>query len=309
MRNLQRDGQRRMEAVPGRVAYEPNSLDPSGPREDHERGFRTFAPQAGQGEIGDKLRIRPESFADHYSQARQFYRSMTPPEQRHIQQAFSFELAKVETSAIRNRVLGHLHIVDETLANAVEADLGVEGQATAIKPFREPIDLPASPALSLIGRFKPTLKGRKVGVLLTEGFDAEMLDALREAVVSAGAELAVIAPKIGEVKAKKGAGVKPDMALSGAPSVLFDALALLAPAEGIAMLTKNATAVDWLRDAYGHLKVIGILAETDPLFAKAGLTEEKNGDEGIVRLDSKHGMKAFVEAAKNLRVWAREERM
>ena len=96
MRNLQRDGMRRMDVVPGRVSYEPNSLDPSGPRENPERGFRTFAAQEGEGETGQKLRVRPESFADHYSQARQFYRSMSAPEQRHIQSAFAFELSKVE---------------------------------------------------------------------------------------------------------------------------------------------------------------------------------------------------------------------
>ena len=309
MRNLQRDGQRRMDVAQGRVSYEPNSLDPNGPREDHERGFRTFAPQEGVNETGGKLRIRPDSFADHYSQARQFYRSMSAPEQRHIQQAFSFEFAKIEAEAVRNRMLGHLHLVDESLAHAVEANLGVEGKATKIKPFREPIELAQSPALSMLKTFKPMLLGRKVGVIVSDGFDSDKLQALRAAVEDAGGEVAVIGPKIGEVKSKKGPALKPDMALSGAPSVFFDAVALLAPAEGIAMLVKNAAAVDWLRDAYGHLKVIGCLAETDPLFAKAGLTDEKNGDEGIIRLDSRNGTAAFVEAAKNARVWAREERM
>ena len=126
MRNLQRDGMRRMDMAPGRVS---NSLDPAGPREDPRRGFRTFAPQEGEGEIGQKLRIRPESFGDHYSQARQFYRS----EQRHIQHAFAFELSKVETAAIRQRMLGHLRLVHETLAEAVDAAMGMQGQ-----PF--PID-------------------------------------------------------------------------------------------------------------------------------------------------------------------------
>src|SRR5476649_2827171 len=102
--NGQRDGMRRMDAIPGRVSYEPNSLDPSGPREDPAHGFRSFAPQPGDSETGEKLRIRPDSFADHYSQARQFYRSMTAPEQRHIQNAFSFEFSKVESPVIRQRM-------------------------------------------------------------------------------------------------------------------------------------------------------------------------------------------------------------
>ena len=83
-----------MDVVPGRVAYEPNSLDPSGPRENPESGFRTFDPQEAEGETGQKLRIRPESFGDHYSQPRQFYRSMSAPERRHIQSAFAFELSR-----------------------------------------------------------------------------------------------------------------------------------------------------------------------------------------------------------------------
>ena len=98
------------------MSYKPNSLDPSGLRDNTQRGFRTFAAQEGEGETGQKLRLRPESFADHYSQARQFYRSMSAPEQRHIQKAFAFELSKVETPVIRSRMLGHLALVEETLA-------------------------------------------------------------------------------------------------------------------------------------------------------------------------------------------------
>ena len=138
MRNLQRDGMRRMDVNPGRVSYEPNSLDPTGPRENPERGFRTFAAQEGEDETGQKLRIRPESFADHYSQARQFYRSMTAPEQRHIQNAFAFEFSKVEAPVIRSRMLGHLALVEETLAQAVETAIGMEGERAEITPYQAP---------------------------------------------------------------------------------------------------------------------------------------------------------------------------
>ena len=307
MHNLQRDGMRRMDVAPGRVAYEPNSLDPNGPRENPELGFRSFAPQEGERQSGEKLRIRPDSFADHYSQARQFYRSMTAPEQRHIQNAFSFELSKVEAPTIRKRMLGHLHLVDEALATAVEANIGMEGEAAAIKPFRAPIDLDASPALSLIGKAKPTFEGRKVGVLVTDGVEIDRLEALREAVEKAGAQLAVVAPKIGGVTPKKGARFAADMALSGAPSVFFDAVALLASDQGVAALVKNAAAVDWVRDAFGHLKVIGYTSAAQALFAKASIAEDL--DEGVVEINSAAGLKRFVEAAKQQRVWDREARL
>ena len=283
MRNLQRDGMRRMDVAPGRVSYEPNSLDPAGPREDPARGFRTFAPQEGEGETGQKLRIRPESFADHYSQARQFYRSMTAPEQRHIQHAFAFELSKVETAAIRQRMLGHLHLVDETLAEAVEAAMGMQGQAFPIEPYRSPVDLEPSPALSLVGKAKPTLKGRKLGVLVTNGVDRHTLDALRAAVESEGAQLVIVAPKIGGVAPKAGKHLEADMALSGAPSVVFDAVAILASDEGVRPLLKTAVAIDWIRDAFAHLKVIGHSHAAQALFARAAIADDL--DDGVIELE------------------------
>jgi catalase len=307
MRNLQRDGMRRVDVAPGRVSYEPNSLDPSGPREDPERGFRTFAPQEGDGETGQKLRIRPESFADHYSQARQFYRSMSAPEQRHIQNAFSFEFSKVEAPVIRKRMLGHLHLVDDTLARAVETAISMEGEAAAIKPYRPPVDLEASPALSLVGKAFVTLKGRKIGALVTDGVDAGYLDALRAALEKEGAQLAVIAPKIGGVAPKAGKRLAADMALSGAPSVFFDAVAVFASDEGVKPLLRNAAAIDWVRDAFGHLKVIGHTAAAQALFAKAGIADEL--DEGVIELSSAAGVKRFIEAAKQQRVWDRELRL
>jgi catalase len=304
MRNLQRDGMRRMDAVPGRVAYEPNSLDPSGPRENPQRGFRTFAAQEGEGETGQKLRLRPESFADHYSQARQFYRSMSAPEQRHIQNAFAFELSEVETPVIRSRMLGHLALVEEALAHAVETAIGMEGQRAEITPYQVPIDLEPSPALSLVGKAKPTLKGRKIGALVTDGADGDRLDALRDALEKEGAELAIVAPKIGGVRLKAGKHLAADMALSGAPSVFFDAVAIFASAEGIKPLLKNSAAIDWVRDAFGHLKVIGHTAAAKPMFTKAGLADDL--DEGVIELDARASVRQYIEAAKQQRVWDRE---
>ena len=307
MRNLQRDGMRRMDLVLGRVSYEPNSLDPSGPRENPERGFRTFAAQEGEGETGQKLRVRPESFADHYSQARQFYRSMSAPEQRHIQSAFAFELSKVETPVIRSRMLGHLALVEEALAHAVEMAIGMEGERAEITPYQAPVDLDPSPALSLVGKAKPTLKGRKIGALVTDGADGDRLEALRGALEKEGAELAIVAPKIGGVRLKSGKQLAADMALSGAPSVFFDAVAIFASADGIKPLLKNSAAIDWIRDAFGHLKVIGYTATTKPLFVKAGIADDL--DEGVIELDARTSVAEYLEAAKQQRVWDREARL
>ena len=93
-----------MHVPKGRVAYEPNTLDKGAPRENPTRGFSSVPEVLN----GTKLRKRSETFADHYSQARMFFRSMTEPEKMHIISAFAFELAHVETKAIRLRMLGHL---------------------------------------------------------------------------------------------------------------------------------------------------------------------------------------------------------
>jgi catalase len=146
MHNFQRDGVRRMDVNKGRVNYEPNSLAGEPQKEDPDRGFHSFPAL----DAGDKVRERSETFADHYSQARLFWRSMSDPEKLHIVKAYVFELSKVATIAVRTRVLGHLANIDDELLQRVEAGLGMEGKADSITPARQPIDMKPSPALSLI---------------------------------------------------------------------------------------------------------------------------------------------------------------
>jgi catalase len=232
---------------------------------------------------------------------------MTAPEQRHIQNAFAFEFSKVEAPVIRSRMLGHLALVEETLAHAVETAIGMEGERAEITPYTAPVDLDPSPALSLIGKAKPTLKGRKIGALVTDGADGDQLEALRDALAKEGAELAVVAPKIGGVRLKAGRHLPADMALSGAPSVFFDAVAIFASAEGVKLLLKNSAAIDWVRDAFGHLKVIGHSAAAQPLFVRAGIGHDL--DDGVIELDTRASIGQYIDAAKQQRVWDREARL
>jgi catalase len=300
MRNFQRDGVKRQMVPTGRVAYDPNSLAPDGPRENPTSGFATYPTH----DSGDKLRIRPDSFADHYSQARMFFRSMSEPEQRHIVSAFAFELGKVETIAIRTRMLGHLMIIDESLGAAVEQALGMEGKADQIVPARKPFEMEESPALSLIKKALPTLRGRKVGVMVTNGADDHLLEVLRKALAKEGATLAIIAPKVGGVKTTAGKSLPADHALSAAPSIFFDAVAIVSSADGVAALVQEAAAVDWVRDAFGHLKVIGYDESATPLLEQAAITPGVDG--GVVAFSARAGIAEFIAAAKLQRIWERE---
>ena len=310
MRNFQRDGLHRIDVPKGRDNYEPNSIAPDGPRET-PRGFATFPTT----DSGDKLRQRSATFADHYSQARLFFRSQSEPEQRHMISAFAFELAKVSTLPIRTRMLGHLMLIDAKLGQAVEVALGMEGTADKITPALAPHDMKPSPMLSLLKKAKPTLQGRKIGVLVSDGIDPALLDRLRAALKKEGSAMELVAPKIGGVvpggangaKAKTGVKIAADHTISGGPSFLFDAVALLLSADGAKQLATEAAAKDWLANAFNHLKIVGFTAESAPLFAAANVDAE--ADEGMVTLGAKGGIDKFVATAKQQRIWAREPKL
>lgn len=297
MHNFQRDALMQMEVPKGRVNYEPNSLAPESPRENPDAGFVTY-PETHS---GDKLRVRSETFMDHYSQARLFFRSMTAPEQDHIVNAFGFELSKVETPEVRCRVLGHIKNVDADLCERVEQALGMPGQAFNIPPAKEPIDMAPSPALSLLAKAKPTLAGRKIGVLVSDGFEMALLEQLQASAEAEGAVVQVIGPTIGTVKSSGKETVTPDHAISGAPSVLFDTVVVAVSKPDIEALKRQAAALNFLRDAYAHLKFIGFTAASMPLLDEAGIAV----DDAVIEMDSRADAAAYVEAAKAGRFWPR----
>ena len=296
--NFQRDGLQQMQVPKGRVNYEPNSFDSGAPRENPTRGFTTVPEETD----GTKIRRRAETFADHYSQARMFFRSMTQPEQTHIISAFAFELAKVATKAIRTRMLGHLAIIDPDLHAQVEDALGMKGQADKITPAVAPRDLSPSPALSILGKAPATLRGRKIGVLLTDGFDATLLTALRNSAKTEKATLIVVAPKIGGARDSTGTLVESDGALSGSSSVFFDTVAILASEAGAEDLATQAAAIDWTANAFAHLKVMGHTPAAQPLLDKANVVP----DAGVIALANAKSVAAFIKAAKQGRIWDRE---
>jgi catalase len=249
---------------------------------------------------------RPESFADHYSQARQFYISQTGTEQGHIADALIFELSKVERPAIRARLVSHLPNIDEKLARRVIEGLGMRDPVTPAKPAVTPrTDLKPSKALSIILNGPETFAGRKVGVLVTDGVDIALLKALKKELANEGALLEIVAPAVGGVEASDGTRVEAQQKIGGGPSVLYDAVVLLPSEAGVAPLTKNASAIDFVSDAFAHLKFIGWVPAAAPLFAKAGVPEDL--DEGFIELRNGKDVAGFVTACRKLRVWDRED--
>ena len=293
--NQQRDGHMQMARPHGRVAYEPSSLAPDSPRESPDVGFRTAALT----ESGDKGRIRAERFADHYSQARQFYRSQTAHEQAHIASALVFELSKVEHAHVPVVMVGHLRRIDEDLARRVADGLGFESLPSAPTVVLPVQNFPPSPALQIIGKMKDTLAGRVIGILVADGSDRTAVEALTTAVVGAGASVKIVAPKIGGTKFADAELLAVDGQLAGTPSVLFDAVAILLSEDGAKRLSTESAAIDFVRDAFGHLKALAVDRGGQVLLQAAGIRP----DAGVIAAAD---AAAFLAAAKT-RQWDREK--
>ena len=295
--NHQRDGHMRMTQPKGRVAYEPNSLAEDSPREATAGGFVSAAVT----ESGEKGRIRAETFADHYSQARQFYASQTGPEQAHLASALVFELSKVAHLHIREAMVGHLRLIDEDLAKRVAAGLALKPLPKAPPAAVPVLDLDPSPALQLIGKMKDTLEGRQVGILIADGSDGDAVQAIRAAAEEAGATVKIIAPKVGGATLADGTLLEADGQLAGTPSVFFDAVAVILSAEGAALLSGESAALDFVGDAFGHLKAIAADGGGEALLTTAGIEK----DAGVVEATD---LDAFIAAAKT-RQWNREPKV
>jgi catalase len=293
--NHQRDGHMQMAQPRGRVAYEPSSLAADSPREAPAAGFHSAAIT----ETGEKGRIRAESFADHYSQARQFYRSQSTYERAHIASALVFELSKVEHVHVREAMVGHLRHVDQDLAKRVAAGLGFSKMPDAPTPAAPVREMKPSPALQIIGKMKDTLMGRTIGILVTDGSDGAVIKRIRKAATDAGATVKIVAPKVGGAKLADGSMLPADGQLAGTPSVFFDAVAVIVSDKGAKALSTEGAAIDFVRDAFGHLKAIAADKGGQALLKAANVGQ----DAGVVDASNKD---AFIAAAKT-RQWEREK--
>jgi len=295
--NFQQDGHMAMTNPKGRVNYEPNSWG-VGPRESPTKGFKSF-PAAVEGQ---KLRVRSERFADHYSQARQFFVSQTPVEQKHIVDALVFELSKVERVEIRSHMVAHLLNIDDALAKQVADGLRLDElpkPAVAARPTIK--DLKPSPALSILKNGPDSFAGRRVGILVTDGVDAAQLRSLMDAISKEGASAKLIAPQVGGVKSSDGKMIRADERIEGGPSVLFDAVALMVSADGAKKLADEPAVRDFIADAVAHHKFIAHTEAAKPLLDRAGLSGNQKAQ--LVPLEGQEGQADFIACCRKLRNW------
>lgn len=198
---------------------------------------------------------------------------------------------------VPKRALANLRNVDEGLAARVASGLGVDLPEKA-KAAREPINMRSSPALSIHKNAKHTVNGRNVAILINDGSDAEAVKSLKSALKDQGSRVTIVAPKAHGIKLSDGSSVHVDGALTGMPSALFDATAVVLSRKGTEALLGESAAVQWVQDAYGHLKAIGYTSGSVPLLKKAGISLSQDGV--VSDLNDR-----FVKAAGR-RFWSRE---
>ncbi|WP_299310235.1 catalase [uncultured Croceicoccus sp.] len=309
VRHFQQDGHMAMHNPKGRVNYEPNSwgsgdgadVDP-GPRASAERGFQSYPAEIS----GAKVRERSPTFADHYSQARQFYISQTPVEQTHMANALTFELSKVQRMDIRKRMVGHLRHIDKGLAQDVADGIGLTELPEKVPFARKPItDLPESPALSILKNGPGKFKGRKLGIYIAEGADAGVVKALKDAATGAGGMVEIVAPHVAGAKLSDGKMMEADEKIDGGPSVTYDAVAVVMSEASAKRYNTDKPSIDFVNDAFAHAKFVAYVPEVKPLFETAGVWNWM--DDGFVDVSSgKDAASAFIKKCGELRFWDRE---
>ncbi|MBC7954291.1 MAG: catalase, partial [Cytophagales bacterium] len=307
--NNQRDGLHRQAVNRGRVAYEPNSLGGGCPFQAGAKGFVSF-PQPVQ---EDKVRGKPEKFADHYTQATLFFESQTPVEKAHIVGGFRFELSKLTVPAIRERMLASLVNVSPELAKAVADGLGMKVPRAMPRALKNPMppEVKQSPALSLTALpGEEGVRTRKVALLVADGVDGKSLDAVEAALLKAGAVPTRVGPRLGSYKAADGSAVMATGSLENSPPVLFDAVVLPDGEAGVAMLARHGQAVEFVTNQYRHCKTILALGASKALLDKAGVSAKLPSGETdtgvLVGKGTPLMTAAFIEAVARHRHPARE---
>ncbi|WP_312364593.1 catalase [Sphingobacterium sp.] len=328
--NNQRDGFMRQRIDRGKTSYGPNSLGDNYPLQVKEEagGFKSYQERID----ARKVRARSDSFRDHFSQARLFYNSQSEPERNHIIDAFSFELGKVKSVAVRQRMIGILSLVDKSLAGEVAAALGLEVQEKLETPINkslpadanpsdyEPIEvkvkLKKSAALSMENTVKDTIASRKIAVLAADGVDASSLKIVTDAIRSEGGIVHIISPKLGQITGSDNKPIQVEESFLTAASVLYDGIYVPGGEASVNKLQSNPDAIHFLNEGFKHCKAIAADSEArlvlDATYFVSNAPEFDGGsplDAGlIIEGDAKSLADKFIKAIGRHRFWEREKK-
>ncbi|MCY7346769.1 MAG: catalase [Pyrinomonadaceae bacterium] len=324
LHNNQRDSAFRQTINKGKVAYEPNTLGGGCPFQSmaQDGGFTSYQEKID----GNKIRVRSDSFRDHFTQAALFFNSQTEYEQTHIVDALSFELGKLEVGAIRERVVYILNQIDETLASKVADNLGIEIPAKLDLPMNMSFPADANPddyqpipkkdakvkksaALSMANTVKDTIKTRQIAFLVADGFDADDVKTMKNALENQGAKAKIIGLKSKSVKDASGNEMKVDHALRTVASVLFDAVYIPGGEQSIAALSEEADAIEFVNEAFRHCKAIAASGAGVNFLKEETYVRKAANDKAVILNENgaKDAAQNFIKAIAEHRNWDREK--
>jgi catalase len=327
--NNQRDGFMRQEINKGQSSYSPNSTGGGCPFQAGKMkgGFTSY----GERIDAHKIRERSASFFDHFSQARLFFNSQSDPEKNHIVDAFSFELGKVQTKEIRERMLGILSLVDKGLATQVAYKLGLhvpvpakpinhirpaDADIDSYEPVQQESSLGNSAALSMASAMKDSIKSRMIAILLADGVESNSVITIQDALTEQGALVEIVAPRLGVAIAEDNTLVPVKQSFLTTASVMYDAIYIPGGTNSVATLAADPDAIHFINEAFRHCKAIAadpdaeqVLQETYFYKKLPGKNEKETAakSEGIIiEEDVAVLSKSFIEAIKQHRFWERE---
>ena len=327
MHNNQRDGHMRQEINKGQASYHPNSLGNGCPFQAKiaEGGFDSYPEKID----AKKIRERSRSFMDHFSQATLFFKSQSQVEQQHIIDALKFELGKVETLAIRERMLGLLTQVDDKLVKEVAEGLGLKVPSKPKNPMNHGVPADAEPgsyeptnikqslkssnALSMKNTVFGNIATRQVAFLCADGVDALSVSSMKKSLEKEGAMIKIIAPHAGEIKTSGSENIKVDQSFLGAASVLFDAFYVPAGEKSINALKMEPKALHFLNEGYKHCKALAFDGQSvllEETFFWKKIDKDKLVENGVILNEtgiSNQFSQDFINAIGKHRFWNREK--
>ncbi|MDH0032959.1 MULTISPECIES: catalase HPII [unclassified Acinetobacter] len=299
--NHQRDGLHQHEIHKGQASYQPNSIDNNWPIEippaAQNGGFESYQERID----GHKIRERSESFSDHFSQARLYYRSLAPHEQKHVVDAYTFELSKVQRQHIREREVQEiLANIDTDLARQVGDNLGITVPDLE-ENFKHAM-IEKSGKLSMQAFIPEDIQGKKIAVLIHNNVNAESLYTIQNWVIKENAIVHLLTPTPAPVKGIRGEQVVSDGMQKAEPSIAYDAV-IIADGDNLEEVLQDGVAKHYLLEAYKHLKPIVFLGNKSELLEQLGLSAD---DGTLLGDDFKYVAEKFKQLLRHHRIWSRE---
>ena len=300
--NNQRDGMHQMSIPRGQASYQPNSIDQNWPTETapaaHDGGFESYQERID----GKKIRARSDSFSDHFSQARLYYQSLAPHEQKHVVDAYTFELSKVQRLHIRERevqqILSH---IDLDLAQQVGKNLGIE--VTASKQVMRTSSVTKSAKLSFEAFVPSDIKARKIAVLVHDKVNQASIDAIQKWAKAEHAVAHILTPTPAPVINHQHGKVASNGMQKAEPSIAYDAV-IVVDDDNDAEVKQDGVTKHYILEAYKHLKPIVFLGTKKNLLEALQLVQ----DDGTLTSDHFEQLQdQFKDLIRHHRIWAREK--